>query len=189
MLKKPTGNAVCPTKPPLSMERPQQHLRWYVVRTLPRRETGAKAQLENQGYRVFMPNRLKTIRHARKFRTALSPLFPQYLFIELDLAVHRWRSVNGTLGVSGLVMSRELPQPVPPGIVEAMLVAADRRGLLRVDQSLKAGERVRLTAGAFAEQLGILINMDDSTRVRVLLEMMGGKIDVEIPRDFVTTAA
>jgi transcriptional antiterminator RfaH len=70
-----------------------------------------------------------------------------------------------------------------------MLAAADSRGMLRVEQSLKSGERVRLTAGAFAEQLGIIVSLNDSNRIRVLLEMMGGQIAVEVPREFVMTAA
>ena len=40
--------------------------RWFVVHSLPHRESGAKGHLENQGYRAFLPRRLKTRLHARK---------------------------------------------------------------------------------------------------------------------------
>ena len=43
--------------------------RWYVVHSLPHRETQAQLQLENQRYRVFLPKREKTLRHARRLRT------------------------------------------------------------------------------------------------------------------------
>lgn len=35
------------------------NMRWYAVNTLPHREFKAKYQLENQGYRIFLPQRLK----------------------------------------------------------------------------------------------------------------------------------
>ena len=36
---------------------------WYAVHTQPNREFRAKGQLENQAYHVFLPRRLKTVRH------------------------------------------------------------------------------------------------------------------------------
>ena len=104
--------------------------RWFAVNSQPKREWRAQAQLVNQGFRVFMPKRLKTVRHARKLTTVLAPLFPRYLFVALDLAQHRWRSVNGTFGVCSLVMVGERPQPVPRGVVEAMIAATDSEGRL-----------------------------------------------------------
>ena len=78
--------------------------RWYAVHTLPFGERRAAAQLENQDFSAFLPKRQKTIRHARKLSTITAPFFPRYLFVALDLDRHRWRSVNGTIGVSSLVM-------------------------------------------------------------------------------------
>src|SRR6516164_10816781 len=80
------------------------HARWYAVHTQPNRESRAKNQLENQAYEVFLPRRLKTIRHARRLTNVAAPFFPRYLFIRLDLTQQGWRSVNGTFGVSRLVM-------------------------------------------------------------------------------------
>src|SRR5262249_41285681 len=126
--------------------------RWYAVNTLPHREYRAKQQLENQRYRVFLPQRMKTIRHARKLTNVQAPFFPRYVFIELDLHQHRWRSVNGTFGVATLVMQGERPHPVPHGIVETMIASVDDSGLLQFREDLKVGARVRLAAGPFAEQ-------------------------------------
>src|SRR5882672_8298161 len=89
--------------------------RWYAVRTLPGREMRACSQLENQDFRTFLPRGLRTVRHARKFTTHSAAFFPQYLFVVLDLTRHRWRSINGTIGVANLVMQGHLPHPVPQG--------------------------------------------------------------------------
>jgi transcriptional antiterminator RfaH len=163
-------------------------VRWYAVNTLPRREFRAQHQLKNQGFRVFLPQRLKTVRHARKLTNVQAPFFPRYIFIELDLTVHRWRSVNGTFGVRSLVMQGEMPQPVPRGIVETMIASIDGKDLLRFEHGLKPGSEVRLIAGPFAEQLGILDRLDDSGRIRVLLKIMGGTIPVQVSRDYAIAA-
>jgi transcriptional antiterminator RfaH len=162
--------------------------RWYAVHTQPNREARAKNQLENQAYEVFLPRRLKTVRHARKLSNVAAPFFPRYLFIRLDLTRDRWRSVNGTFGVTRLVMQGDLPHPVPRGVVETMIAAIDPKGFLCLEESLKMGSQVRLLAGPFAEQLGTLDRLDDSGRVRVLLEIMGATVPVQLERKFVTAA-
>jgi transcriptional antiterminator RfaH len=163
-------------------------LRWYAVHALPGSELRARMQLERQGFRVFLPQRLKTVRHARKLTTRHAPFFPRYLFVELDLSHHRWRSVNGTFGVASLIMQGDRPHPVPHGIVEALLACADHRGYLRLGENLQVGAQVRLAAGPFADQLGVLERLDASGRVRVLLDIMGAAVPVDIRREFVAAA-
>jgi len=154
------------------------HERWYVVYARPHCETRAQGQLENQGFRTFLPKRQQTIRHARKLTSVLAPFFPRYLFVVLDLTRHRWRSIGGTIGVTGLVMQGELPHPVPRGVVEALLASSNALGLLQLRQQLRIGSAVRLAAGPFAERLAILDSLDDSGRIRVLLDILGRQVVV-----------
>jgi transcription elongation factor/antiterminator RfaH len=152
--------------------------RWYAVHTLPFAEMRAEGQLRNQGFRTFQPKRHKTVRHARRLNTVEAPYFPRYLFIVLDLGRHQWRKVNGTFGVSRLVMRGDQPHPVPPGVVEALIATADARGILQLRDKLEVGGSVRLMAGPFAEQLAILEHLDDSGRVRVLLDILGRQVAI-----------
>ena len=156
--------------------------RWYAVHTLPFAEKRAEAQLLNQNFYAFLPKRQKTVRHARKLSTIIAPFFPRYLFVALDLNRDRWRSVNGTFGVSGLIMAGDLPCPAPHGIVESMLGMTDEEGVLQLHANLKVGSQVRLAAGPFAEQLGILDRLDDSGRIRVLLNIFGRQVSVSLNR-------
>jgi len=150
--------------------------RWYVVHTLPSAEARAEFQLQRQGFRTFQPKRYKTVRHARKLTTIESPYFPRYLFIILDLGRDQWRTVNGTFGVSRLVMCGDQPHAVPRGVVEELIELADARGILQLGTKLRVGERVRLLAGPFSDQLGILDHLDDAGRVRVLLHILGRQV-------------
>ena len=72
--------------------------RWYVVHTAPNGEARATAHLRRQGFETFMPRFAKLRRHARRTEKILAPLFPRYLFIQMNLSVDRWRAVNGTVG-------------------------------------------------------------------------------------------
>lgn len=171
-----------------AVDHERDNVRWYAVNTLPHREFRAKRQLEIQGYHVFLPQRLKTVRHARKLNNVRAPFFPRYIFVQLDLTIHRWRSINGSFGVKSLVMQGDVPHPIPRGVVETMISSADHSSLLRFKDSLKTGSQVRLVAGPFAEQLGVLERLDDSGRIRVLLKIMGATIPVQVPREYAIAA-
>lgn len=161
--------------------------RWYLVRALTGRETFAVEQLERQGFATFLPKLPKTIRHARRLSVRLAAYFPGYLFVQLDLTRQRWRSINGTLGVAHLVGSGERPAPVPKGVVEALIEAADERGVLE-GPPLQAGQKVRIIAGAFADKLAIIERLDEAGRVRVLLDIVSGKVPVTIGREMLGEA-
>jgi transcription antitermination factor NusG len=160
-----------------------QNQRWYAVNSQPHLENRALANLEFQGFTAFLPRRIKTIKHARQFRTIAAPLFPGYLFVALDLDRDRWRAVNGTLGTRGLVMAGEWPTPVPTGVVEALIVMQSSSGLISFAADLRLGQRVRLLAGPFAEMVGELDVLDDAGRVRVLLEFLGARVRVHATAD------
>ena len=74
--------------------------RWFVARVLAHQENWAQFNLHRLGFRNFLPRLRRTVRHARKLRDTLQPLFPGYIFVIIDLSKHRWRSINGTFGVA-----------------------------------------------------------------------------------------
>ena len=152
--------------------------RWYAVHTLPLNEARAEWHLGNQNFRTFMPKRRKTVRHARKLTNIEAPFFPRYLFVVLDISRHQWRCINGTYGVSSLVMCGDKPHPAPCGVVEALVASADAKGFLQLGQRLRFGGPVRLLAGPFAEHLAILDHLDEAGRIRVLLDIFGRKVAV-----------
>lgn len=163
--------------------------RWYVVKTLPRRELFAAQQLENQGFTVFLPKQVKTVRHARRVRTALAAFFPSYLFVELDVERERWRSINGTYGVSHLVTQAERPIPAPVGVIEDLIASADERGVLVEGPWLKIGQEVRITHGPFADQVAVIERFGNAEGVRVLLEIMGAIVPIDARREHLIAAA
>jgi transcription elongation factor/antiterminator RfaH len=164
--------------------------RWYLVHTLPKKELQARMHLRVQGFRTFVPQYLRTVRHARKLRTERAPLFPSYLFVILDLGRDRWLSVRSTIGVSYLVGSRENhPIAVPHGVVEALIQQTDAFNLMTFSDKLEKGQKVRVASGPFADLVGTLDSLNDSGRVRLLLNMMGSEILITLPRAGILPAA
>jgi len=162
---------------------PQCGARWYAIHTLPRREFGARAQLEAQSYAVFLPRHLKTVRHARKLRTIDAPFFPRYLFVRLDLSRDRWRSINSTFGVARIIMNRDRPIAVPEGIVESLQARLEPDAATARDDGLRIGQRVEVMVGPFANLVGELERFDGKERVRVLLQIMGSLASVSLERN------
>lgn len=147
--------------------------RWYVVHTQPHAETRALLHLQRQGYEIFCPRYRRVVRHARRKSEKLAPLFPNYMFVRLDVLRERWRSINGTRGIVRLIMQGEAPQPVPEGVVEALLARMRADGALDWTPSLRIGQPVRITDGPFADLVGTLERLDEAGRVRVLLDLLG----------------
>lgn len=156
--------------------------RWYAVLTRPHSEQLAARHLVFQGFKTYLPLRLRTVRHARRCVTKRSAYFSRYLFLSLNVQRQRWRSVNATIGVNGVVMCGASPLPIMPGVVETLLSATDEAGILRPD-SLAPGQKVRVTDGAFLDQLGVLDRMDEDGAVRILLEIMSRQVPVYLRRD------
>jgi transcription antitermination factor NusG len=151
--------------------------RWYVVMTQPNKEHFAAENLAAQGFRSFVPRQSVTYKHARRISTRLAPVFPQYMFVILDPDAQRWRAVNGTFGVRRLINDGDRPAPVRAGVVETLAASCDARGVLIFrTAAFKAGDRIRLVSGPFAGLLGTLQSLDASGRVRLLLEIMSGRV-------------
>jgi len=163
--------------------------RWFLVHTLAKSERKADWHLRAQGFRTYLPQIQKTIRHARQLRTVQAPLFPGYLFIVLDLGRDRWSPVRSTVGVSRLLTHQDgRPIPVPVGIVESLIETSDGN-LTRLDSGLIKGQHVRILSGPFVDFVGTLERLDDAGRVQVLLEMMGTAVPVTLQRSALAPAA
>ena len=68
--------------------------RWYVVQTQINGEAKATQNLLRQGYEIYLPRYLKRRHHARKVDFTAKPLFPRYLFVAVNKAAQRWRSIQ-----------------------------------------------------------------------------------------------
>ena len=156
--------------------------RWYVVQTQSHAEGKATAHLTRQGFEAYLPRYLKRRRHARRVETVAAPLFPRYLFISIDMAAQRWRSISSTMGVSRLVCNGDQPAAVAEGVISALKGREGADGLVRLDPPPRfmQGDQVRIVDGVFSACLGLFEGMADRDRVAVLLDLLGRKVRVVV---------
>ncbi len=164
--------------------------RWYVVQTQVNGEAKAAQNLLRQGYEIYLPRYLKRRRHARKVDFTAKPLFPRYMFVAVDMATQRWRSIQSTFGVARLVSNGDHPATVPEGVVQALRAREDGKGFIRLDSkpAFAYGDKVRVLAGAFMDSAGLFNGLADHDRVSILLDMLGRKVRVLLDADIVAAA-
>jgi transcriptional antiterminator RfaH len=149
---------------------------WYVVRTRPRQESVAEANLDRQDFRVFLP-RIETSRSFRgKWKKRVETLFPNYLFVRLNLERDNISPLRSTLGVKELVAFGGHIKPVPDAFIEELRASADPdTGILQRDlpSSFRAGDEVTIVSGPLSGHHAVFQATAGEGRVAVLMEMLG----------------
>ena len=165
-------------------------INWFVAHTQPLKELIAKQHLLEQGFEVYLPRFKKIRKHARKVEEILTPLFPRYIFVGMDLEVARWRSVNSTRGIAYLLTRDDYPAMLPTQVIRTLKSQEIIEGIVPVN-SLNAfikGDKVRVTDGAFKDQTAVFQGFDDKQRVQLLLGFMGREMQVSLPEYAVEAA-
>jgi transcriptional antiterminator RfaH len=165
-------------------------INWFVAHTQPLKELIAQQHLLEQGFEVYLPRFKKIRKHARKVEEVLLPLFPRYIFVGMDMGVARWRSVNGTRGISYLLTNDDYPAMMPSYVIENLKSQETSDSVVPVSAFLTftKGDRVRILDGVFKDQIATVENLDANQRIRLLLSFMGGEARFALP-DYAVEAA
>ena len=156
---------------------------WYVVNTLPHQEARADQNLRRQNYTTLLPVTRRTRRHARRLDTVLTPLFPGYLFVELDLENQSWSSINSTFGVKRLLCGGERPTELQRDFVTALQETIGEDGVASIPApELTPGQQVRISSGPFADCIAAVLHLSPGERVKLLLNVLGGSVSATMPQ-------
>jgi transcription antitermination factor NusG len=168
---------------------------WSCAQTRPRAEPLAIRNLRRQRFRAFYPFLL--VRN-RFHRLTVMPVFPSYVFVELDDAVPNWSPINSTLGVrrllTQLVKHSEYRRPANVGFAEDLRRLRIRSSLDAVapaeesEGCLPPGTVVRVRRGPFAERVA-LVSLSSAARVKLLLEFFNREISISFDLDDVEIVA
>lgn len=162
---------------------------WYLAQLKPNGFERAIFNLNRQKFVTFMPMRRKTVRHARRLKEVLQPIFPGYVFVRFGAHSIDWRKINSTIGVTRLVsFHAEKPAAVPKGLIAALIKRCDEQDVLRPLDDLKTGEAVKMVSGSFAEFVGEIEAFVAADRLRILFDFMGQKTRMDVPRGDVERA-
>lgn len=155
---------------------------WYALRSKPRKEDVLHQHVEAQGIEVFYPR--IPVQRANPRARKVAPYFPGYMFVRVDL-----REVGTSLfewmpHALGLVSFGDTPPAIEDDLIDAIRYRVARIGVAGGEILLKVrpGDRVAIEHGPFAGYEAIFDSrLSGDGRVRVLLEMLGGKsVPVEL---------
>ena len=154
---------------------------WRVVYCKPRQEARAQLHLNNQGYRVFLPQLRLRKRLRGRDQTHLEPMFPRYLFISLCADAQNWAPIRSTRGVVGLVRIAGTAPIVPAELIGQLLSCSDDHGVIEASkQQLREKQPVEITAGPFTGYQGLFECQKGEQRAMILLEVLGRQQRIEV---------
>ena len=153
---------------------------WYVVRTEPHAEHLAENELSRDGFETFLPR----IKNARTGLPAKEqPLFPGYLFLRLGASGEVWpvfrpgHRVIGWLNFGGEVPS--LPDSAVAELKQRVEGFNDDGGLR---PRFEPGQAVQVVSQSIQGLARVIEDArNPNSRVRVLLQFMGGSVTALVP--------
>jgi len=158
---------------------------WYVIQTKPKKEIEACRNLCGRGYQCFFPKMLDSRTVNGRSVQIEKPLFPNYLFVKLILARHYYQA-KWTKGLARFVGWGDIPASIADEIVETIRSRMDEGGRVRMELDVKPGEQVRIKSGPLKDFIGIFERkVSARDRIRVLLQVVGSQVSVNLPETLV----
>ena len=147
---------------------------WSVVRTHPNAEAIAIDNLQRQSFNYYQPRIVE--RKAKKgiVRDCVSPLFPNYLFVQIE---KRWTVLRSTHGIASVLTMGIIPAKVPEQVIDELKSRENSSGFVVLPKERFAnGDTVKITKGVFEGQLALVENMPVSERQKVLLSLLSNRL-------------
>jgi transcriptional antiterminator RfaH len=158
---------------------------WIVASSHVHQEHIALENLRRQNFFAYCPMTRKRRSHARRVDYVDRPLFPGYLFINLDPARDHWRPVLSTFGIRSVVRFGEKLGMVGDGFISG-LRAQEQDGLIAIPETVyQPGQKVCLS-GPFEGVVATILHLEEKDRLVVLMEMLKSSVRVKVNAKNVT---
>lgn len=159
---------------------------WYAIRVKSNREWIAMQALRGKNYEVFLPvYHLARCRNNQK-RTLEVPLFAGYVFSRFDPV--RRLPILMTPAVVHIVGIGNVPTPVDPEEMVAVLEVAKSGLPVSPHPYLRAGQKVRLDGGPLRGASGTLLEQGDGDKLVVSISLLQRSIAVAVEPDWVESS-
>lgn len=173
-------------------ERLSRQKAWYVLHTYSGYENKVKQNLDSRMssmgmeeniFQIIVPEHTVYEEKDGERVEKQKKTFPGYVLVEMIMSDDAWYVVRNTPGVTGFVGSHgagSKPSPLLPEEVDAVFRSMGMNPR-RVDIELEIGERIKITAGAFASMEGIVEDFDeDKGKVIASVQMFGRETNTEL---------
>ena len=154
--------------------------KWYVIRTQPSSEYLAADELKRDGVEVYLP--CISVALPRPGHTD-TPLFPGYLFLRCNPEEGDWPAFRPGRKVYGWVrFGDDVPSMPDQFIDELKQSLSNMKSSGSMWHQYKTGDQVQVMSGKVQGLAEVLEeSASPQSRVRVLLQFMGGQVKAQIP--------
>ena len=156
---------------------------WHALYVRSRAEKVVHAQLLAKQCDAFLPLYRTRKRWADRYKTLELPLFPGYVFCRFS-AVEK-PLVLATSGVVCLIQAGNRPAPIDAGEVEAIRRAVSSPMSLERYAGLVKGQKVTMVGGPLFGLSGQLMEVRNSLRLVLSVELLQRSVLVEIEREWI----
>ena len=163
---------------------------WYVAQTRPRQEAVAELNLQRQEFTCYLPRFARRKRVRGHWQSITEPLFPGYIFVQLDLGEGHIAPLFSTRGIKTLVRFGMHYQPFPDAGIDYLRQQESLQGDAGESAlPFQEGDEIRILEGPLAGLKAIYQCTRGQDRVLVLIHILGADKRVEVPTDSVSSAA
>jgi len=144
-------------------------------------------QLETRQFEVFLP--LYSARHkwSDRYKTVTLPLFPGYVFCRFDVAQRT--AVLSAAGVIDIVRIGKEPAAIDDSEIDAVRTVVQSSLFTEPYPQLVQGQSVTVKGGPLNGVPGTLIEVRNTLRLVVSVELLNRSVSVEVDRDWVMPRA
>jgi transcription antitermination factor NusG len=116
-------------------------------------------------------------------------MFPNYVFVRLDVETGGYSSVIWCPGVKRLVSFNGTPAIVDTSIVEFLMGQTGADGVIATRCNVEVGQQVAINGGPFDGLVGIIQEPPNARgRVKVLLQLLNRETKVDVPVQFINAS-
>lgn len=151
---------------------------WYALQHRPAQGDRALTHLQNQGIACFYPKITVEKIKAGKRTKKLEPLFPGYLFANLEQTDPMWAKLRSTRGVLRVVGFASRPAAISDEVIQHIKDSLDS---VAEQGGIKPGQAVQLNEGPFEGINAIFQAYDGEARAIVLINFMQKQQRVKVP--------
>ena len=163
-----------------SFKKGKKEIIWVLIYTKVKEEKKANENLQKQGFKTFLPLIAPTNKNTEP--KALVPVFPRYIFAQINLDLDNWASIKSSYGVSHIVMFSEKFTSIPYNIIKLIQDKLDESDVYKQDISTvdyQKGDPVSIKEGRFAGVDAIFLSKKSKDRVRLLLKLLNTRVVAE----------
>jgi transcriptional antiterminator RfaH len=162
----------------------QRNKHWCAVYTKPQREEFAEVNLHLRKIETFFPKLF--LPKSAKRKKHIVALFPNYLFVCIDVISVEYASVIWCPGVKRMITFNGTPAIVEESIMAFLMGQAGADGVISARCNISVGQQVAIDGGPFDGLVGIIQEPPNAKgRVKILLELLSRPTKVDVPVQFI----